>query len=278
MKVLPSLSVFGFLAFAIFSGCKQEAPENPTRMGDSLYFSGRYWTIKKYENAQWGPGPNYFSAHPSDVWVDSKDQLHLTISNRDNKWFSTEVVSTDTFGYGTYRFTIIGDMYEIPKNVTLGLFTWDDNTFLEAANSEVDIELSKWGADTVQTLNYAVQPVAFGPTFPERNYRAQLEDPTIVDGVTTHEFTWKPNIITWRSYAGEERTDKNLIAEWSFDDSMPARVKNENGNSSKPITVPKPGNTTNARMNYWIHTWINAAPTSGEREEVIIKSFEFEPL
>lgn len=278
MKLPYYLSVI-FIGFLLLSGCEQPEPENPVRQGDSLFFSGRNWTIKEYENTQWGPGPNYFSAHPNDVWVDSKDRLHLTINQRDGKWFSTEVVSTDTFGYGTYTFTVIGDFVNMPENITLGLFTWDDNTFYEAANSEVDVELSKWGdADTLQTLNYAVQPVFFGQENPERNYRAQLDNPEVLIGVSTHEFTWAPDIITWRSWKGETKQPDNLIAEWEFDENMPARIKYENGNESKPIVIPEPGNTTNARINLWLQTWVNPAPTDGQEHEVIIKSFAFTPL
>lgn len=203
----------------------------------------------------------------------------MTISNRDEKWFATEVISADTMGYGTYTFTVVGDLTNIPENITLGLFTWDNNSFQEAGNSEVDIEFSKWGdTATNQTLNYAVQPVAFGPTFKERVTRAQLEDVEDIIGISTHEFTWTPRLISWKSYKGEEKKEDNQIAEWSFDLDNPARVKNEGGKSSDPIIIPKPGKTTNTRINFWIQTWLGAAPADGLRHEVIIKEFEYQGL
>jgi len=269
------------LIFYLFvsNSCVQEAPKFGKRTGDSLFFSGRFWTIKKFETSLMGPGPNYFSTNPNHVWVDNRDQLHMTISQANGKWFATEIVSTDTMGYGTYTFTVLGDFKNMPENVTLGLFTWDDNTFYEAANSEVDIEFSKWGdTNSVQSLNYAVQPVAFGPVYEERAHNEQLENPDVLIGTSTHEFTWAPDKITWRSYTGSEAKDENKIAEWAFTSDMPGRIKYENGQSSVPVVIPKPGRTTNARINFWLQTWISDGPAGGQEQEVIITKFEYQPL
>ena len=218
-----------FCILGMSYGCEQEEPENISRTGDSLFFAGEYWTIKEYVTSFQGPGPNYFSSNPNHVWVDSRGRLHMTISNKDSKWFATEVISTENTGYGTYRFTVLGNFTEMPENITLGLFTWDNNTFTEAANSEVDIELSKWGdTNTVQSLTYAVQPVNFGTYFAERTSNPELDEPTNLDGLTTHEFTWTESLITWKSYKGDKAIPENEIAEWSFDDKMQARVKSEN--------------------------------------------------
>jgi hypothetical protein len=276
MRVLiPTLSFVFALLF--LNNCTLEEPELGSRQGDSLFFSGRWWTIKKYEDITWGPGPNYFSANPNHVWVDEKDRLHMTISPFDGKWFATEIISADTMGYGTYRFTILGDFVNMPENVTLGLFTWDDNTFYEAGNSEVDIELSKWGVDsTIQTINYAVQPVAFGPVYEERHHNPIIDNPEILNGLTTHEFTWLPNKISWRSYEGEKPDEAKLISSWEFDNTNQARVKNENGNSSEPIVIPKPGETTNTRINYWLQTYISRSPTDGQAQEIMVTNFEYQ--
>lgn len=268
-----------FVLLASTYGCVQEEPKNGLRTGDSIFFSGEHWTIKEYVTSFQGPGPNYFSSNPNHVWVDERDRLHMTITRDENKWFATEVISTENTGYGTYTFTVLGNFTEMPENVTLGLFTWDNNTFEEAANSEVDIELSKWGdTNTVQSLTYAVQPVAFGPYYEERTKNPQLEEPTVLDGTTTHEFTWAPDEITWRSYRGDEAVTENQIASWAFSKNMPPRVKNENGNQSKPIVIPKPGETTNTRINYWIHTWLSDGPSDGKNQEVIITKYEYKPL
>jgi len=262
-------------SFFVFSRCEIEEPESGRREGNKLHFSDRWWTIKDYKDNTWGPGPNYFSTNPNHVWVDDRDRLHMTISQQDNRWYATEIISEDTMGYGTYRFTILGDFVNMPENVTLGLFTWDDNSFFEAGNSEVDIEMSKWGDSTQQTLNYAVQPVAFSQVFKERHSNPKVENVEVLNGLSTHEFTWTPNKISWRSYKGEVASDENLIATWEFDQDNPARVKEENGMKSKAIVIPEPGETTNTRINYWLQTWISTGPTDGKEQEVIITRFDY---
>ncbi len=86
----------------------------------------------------------------------------MKIVKRNDKWFSTEVVSDKNMGFGTYIFTVDADLEDISENIVLGLFTWDNNTFQTDANSEVDIEVSKWSnKDQERTLQYGVQADLF---------------------------------------------------------------------------------------------------------------------
>lgn len=266
------------ILFAI-AGCQQSDPEDVLgRIGDVVYFSGYEWDVKIYENAQQGPGPNWFSGLYEDVWVDEKGYLHMSISNRDGRWWASEVVGRDNIGYGTYTWVVQGDLENIPENIVLGLFSWDNNSFQEAANSEVDIEFAKWGdTATNKTLHYSVQPVSFGPVYPERTYAAETPAGSLI-GVSTHSFLWTDTIIIWKSYTGEGINPNNQIAEWSFTLDNPARVKNENGLSSDPVIIPGPGATTNARINFWIMPWISPAPTDQSEHEVVIRSFTYTPL
>ena len=259
-------------------GCEQGDPVFNGRDGDILTFAGRDWTIKHRDSVLMGPGPNFFSDHPNDVWVDDDGFLHLTITQRDGSWHATEVVSVESMGYGTYTWTIQGDMLDIDPQVVLGLFTWDNYTFQEEANSEVDIEFSKWGEDLdTTTLQYGVQPIAFGPYNAERAYKPQ-GDSLYTAGISTHEFTWTDTLITWRSWAGEYSQNPEILGYWEFDDSNPARIKYEGPNVSDPIVIPGPGDSTNARMNYWLLTGPTAGPDNGRRHEVIIRDFIYQPL
>lgn len=273
-------AVIGALALVtLLWGCEQPEPEQGVREGDKLFFADRYWDIKEFENSLMGPGPNYFSTDPNHVWVDSKGRLHLTISQKDGKWYATEVVSSDVMGYGTYTFTVLGDLVNITDNITLGLFTWDNNTFFEEANSEVDIEFSKWGdSELDQTLHYAVQPVAFGPVYEERMTNAKVDNIDVFNGISTHQFTWAPDKITWRSYAGDKVDESKQVASWEFDDSNEARIKYENGMQSEAIVIPEPGATTNTRLNFWVQTWLDAGPKDGREYEIMITDFQYEPL
>jgi hypothetical protein len=263
----------------ILSACKQSDPEDVLqRIGNEVNFSGYMWDVKISESTLQGPGPNYFSGLYEDVWVDENGYLHLSISERDGRWYATEVVGRDNIGYGTYTWVVQADLENIPENIVLGLFSWDNNSFQEQANSEIDIEFAKWGdAETENTLHYSVQPSNFGPFYPERTEELETTKGAMV-GVSTHSFYWSDTIVIWKSYSGEGINPNNLIAEWSFDLDNPARVKNENGLSSDPIIIPAPGETTNARMNFWIMPWIDIAPTDKLEREIVIRSFEYTPL
>jgi len=162
--------------------------------------------------------------------------------------------------------------------VVLGLFTWDNNTFYEEANSEVDIEFSKWGVlDDKNPLTMSVQSVFFGTYYPERSHQAFV-DSSLIQGVSTHTFTWTDTLITWKSYQGENIVGQEPMATWSFGLDNPARVITENSNSSLPIVIPAPSNTTNARINFWTLTYLANGRSNGLDHEVVIRNFKYDPL
>lgn len=274
---LNTLCIGFFLGFMVLS-CEQSDPSEHGRVDNVLDFSGYKWDIKFGSQLQ-GPGPNYFTNDQNAVWVDESGFLHLTYTNNGSIWRATEVVSQDTFAYGTYIFTVQGDLVNIPENLVLGLFTWNNNSFTSQANSEVDIEFAKWNNDTTdQTLHFSVQPVNFGPYYPERSHNPQVADVNDLIGISTHIFTWTDSLVSWASFKGEEYLNKTPIASWSYDTNNPARVKNENGNSSVPVIIPAPENHTNARINYWVLNGAFSSPADEAEHEVIIRRFDFIPL
>tara|TARA_R110002096_G_scaffold132768_2_gene283170 strand:- start:6401 stop:7234 length:834 start_codon:yes stop_codon:yes gene_type:complete len=275
----PRISFFLlFSLILLLISCEQSDPEIRGRVDNVIDFSGFKWDIKYGDQLQ-GPGPNYFTNDQDAVWLDENGFLHLSYTLRNGQWRATEVVSQDTFAYGTYIFTVQGDLVNIPENLVLGLFTWNNNSFASQANSEVDIEFAKWNNDTTdQTLHFSVQPVNFGPYYPERSHNPILNDVNDLIGISTHIFTWTDSLISWASFAGEGYLNKTAIATWSYDLNNPARVKNENGNSSAPIIIPAPENHTNARINYWVLNGAFSSPADEQEHEVIIRSFDFIPL
>lgn len=275
MKSLTRLSFF-FLVGWMLTGCKQSDPEDVLgRQGDVVYFSGYTWDVK-HATFQMGPGPNFFSRRYEDVFVDHNGYLHMRISNQNGIWFASEVITREVLGYGTYIFTLQADLVNIPENTVVGLFTWSNESFFAQANSEVDIEFAKWGDPEAGTLHYSVQPVNFGPYYPERSHEAEVDNNALV-GVSTHLFHWTDTLITWKSYAGDVVDDSKEIASWSFDLDNPPRIKYENGQASQPIVIPAPDEYTNARINYWILPHINIAPTDFQEHEIVIRKFEYIP-
>ena len=265
-----------FLAVsALLFSCEQSDPVFTNRQGDVLDFSGRKWNIK--QGSDLGPGPNNFTNHPNDVWIDDNGFLHLTVTERQGTWRCTEVVSQDTMGYGTYIWTIEGDPVNIDRNIVLGLFTWNDSSFQEQANSEVDIEFAKWAdPEEEYTLQYGVQPIAFGPYNEERVFKPE-EDNSNWIGVSTHAFTWTDTLITWESWPGSEYGAGDPVASWTFDLNNPPKRKYEGPFISDPVIIPAPGSYTNARMNLWL---VNGpeGPFLPIRHEMIIRKFEYIPL
>ncbi|MFN3940888.1 MAG: hypothetical protein ACK4IY_09890, partial [Chitinophagales bacterium] len=128
-----------------------------------------------------------------------------------------------------------------------------------------------------RTLHYSVQPVNFGPYYPERT-RGMETKPGELIGVTTHTFTWTDTLVTWASFMGEGINAEKQIASWSFDLNNPPRVKNENGITSNPIVIPAPEDNTNVRINFWILPWVSPAPTDGQEHEFVIRSFQYTPM
>jgi hypothetical protein len=77
------------------------------------------------------------------VFVDNEGHLHLRIDHRDDRWSCAEVISTRSFGYGTYRFDLDSHIDCLDPQVVLGLFTWNDDPSYN--HREIDIEVARWG-------------------------------------------------------------------------------------------------------------------------------------
>jgi hypothetical protein len=274
-----SISIcMGLLLAVVLSGCELETMPAPQgRSGDQLNFSGRIWTVKGGTEL-FGPGPNYFSKDLYSAYVDDRGYLHLNIRKLDDgRWYCSEIISNDVVGYGRYVWVVESDMVNIPNNTVLGLFTWDNNTFAAQANSEVDIEFSRWGvANDPKTLHMSVQPVWFGPFKPERTRGFQMPAQAATTH-TTHEFVWTDSLISWKSWLGSD-TAAAPMASWSFNRNNPPRVKEEGGNTSAPIVIPAPGPTTNARINLWLVTGQATGPSTGDDYEIVLRSFSYTPF
>ncbi len=272
-QLFPLLAL---VASTLLASCALETlPPPQGRSGDQLDFGGRTWTVKGGPDL-FGPGPNYFSKDERSAYLDDRGYLHLNIRKfPDGRWYCSEVISNDVVGYGRYVWVIESDMVNIPDNTVLGLFSWDNNTFAQEANSEVDIEFSRWGvAGDPKTLHFSVQPVWFGAFKPERTRGFQMPAAAATSH-TTHEFIWTDSLISWNSWVGDATGVP--IASWSFNRNNPPRVKEEGGNVSRPIVIPAPGPTTNARMNLWLVSNMATGPSTNEDYEVVIRSFTYEP-
>jgi hypothetical protein len=240
-----------------------------------IEFAGFKWKVKNNVEREVGPGPNYFSDSERNVWVDAAGRLHLRIEQRGGKWYCAEIVSERAIGYGQLTCVIDGPVHEMDPSVVFGFFTWDTTTRVSDSNSEIDIEVTRWGQDQPEYPNlwYSVHPT-YGPgsddgRFRERFYGSLFE---AQDPQTLHSITWEPGKIFWESYQGSKMEREHLIAAFAYNDAS-SNSKPRRSAYSEPFLAPRPGPATKVRFNLWLYQ--GQVPTDGQAVEVIISDFSF---
>lgn len=209
----------------------------------TLQFSGYEWLIKTSDQRV-GPGPNYFSDSSDNVYIDAEGQLHLRITQQDGRWFCAEVISSRSFGYGTYRFHLKTTAESLDPQAVLGMFTWSDEPAY--AHREIDIEISRWNHPNNKNAQFVVQPY----THMENIVRFQM--PSGLSS-SVHSFNWKPDNVHFQS-----QHEQTVVQQHTFTRG-----------------IPKAGGE-NARINLWL--FAGRPPTDGKPVEVVISKFEFTPM
>jgi hypothetical protein len=215
----------------------------------TIQFSGHTWRVKS-SSAPAGPGPNYFSDSSDNVSVDADGRLHLRITKRDGRWYCAEIISTRSFGYGTYRFHVASVDYMDPQ-IVLGMFTWSDDPAY--SHREIDVEISRWGDAHNKNAQFVVQPYVN----PKNIVRFQVSR-----GLdrTTHLFDWRESSVFFQSAKGSEPHSRDLgttIEQHTFQSG-----------------IPKAGGE-NARINFWLINGLG--PQDLKTAEIIVDRFEFSP-
>ena len=213
----------------------------------TIEFSGHTWNVKESNDTQVGPGGNYFSSDGNDVWVDGSGNLHLTISQKNGKWYSTEVFTQDSLGYGTYTFVTASPIDQLDKNAVLGLFTWDDDA--PPYYREIDIEFSRWGEDLAENSQFVVQP------HDQAGNRHRFYT-TLTGSYSTHGFKWEKDQVNFFSNQGHPPLLGDEIETLHYTGpNVPA------------------GGPVNARINLWLFNGV--PPSNGQKIEVVIESFSY---
>jgi len=245
--------------------------ENGTK---AFNFCGLKWYVKESKTSTAGPGPNYWSANDSDVYVDSKGKLHMKIVYREGHWCCTEVHTASNVSYGTFNFVVDSGLDDLDPNVVLGLFTWDNNTYQSDANTEIDIEMSNWMEPGSKNLHYSVQPT-YGPEghYSER-YRAN--NMKVYGMASYHTFTWTDSLISFAGYFGSSAVTSKMFSQFSFSNKNLARRGNSEGPSTDPVLIPKPSPTTKLDINLWLVK--GSDPYYNKKVEVVISKIEYIPF
>ncbi len=216
-----------------------------------IRFSGYEWWVKASAGAV-GPGPNYFSDSTNNVWVDGSDRLHLRITHRSNQWQCAEIVSSRSFGYGSYRFELGTSVNPLNANAVLGLFTWSDDPAY--AHREIDVECSRWGnPGDANNSQFVVQP------WDTAEHLKRYAVPGAATN-STHLFIWETNRVVFKSQRNSYQPTPppaEVISNWTY-----------------TLQVPVPGDE-NVRLNLWLMN--GTPPGDGQEVEFIINSFQFVP-
>jgi hypothetical protein len=138
---------------------------------------------------QRGPGPNYFSNSPRNVWVDTRGRLHLKITHLNGRWYCAAVISKQTFGYGRYTFTVTSYLHRLGPHIVLGMFTWDVKPAFH--NREIDIEFAHFGTADSTDGGFTVQP--YYRKGHEQRFTQAATSPS------THWFDWQRGAVTFGS-------------------------------------------------------------------------------
>ncbi len=191
------------LGFATFATVAQQAD------GRTIEFSGMTWEVKS--GCGLGPGPSCWSEDTESVWVDGLGRLHMKVRESDGVWYSAEVSTQESFGYGDYRFQIETNTELFDPNVVLGMFTYKDRGFEDP--DEIDIELTRFGnAASSDTGHYTVQPY----TTPGNGSDFALG---LGGTFATHRFMWDPEAIFFQSIHGhhdQPPTPGHEISQWTY--------------------------------------------------------------
>ena len=169
-----------------------------------ITFSGREWEVA---SGTGGAGSNNWSDSPSSAWVDSNDKLHLKLRYVGSAWYSAELRSVLSSGYGMYRFYVDGRIDTLNKNVVFAPFLY------AADNMEIDMEFSRWGSSSDSNAQYVLQPEPY-----DQSNRHRF--PMNLEGTySTHYINWTSSSITFKSIHGhyQEPPDPNfLIQQWTY--------------------------------------------------------------
>lgn len=244
---------------AVFTSLNHSVSESqtfPSAVARTIQFSGYTWNIKSGANL--GPGKNNWSNSTDDVWIDDQGRLHLRIVKYEKKWYCTEIISQNYFGYGRFYFFLDSRVDQLDPNVVLGLFTYHDvnsNGIIEPelGDGEIDIEFSRWGDPQADfNTTYAVQPIPSDKSTREQ-FLTQLNGSR-----STHSFNWQAREVQFLSMHGLYKTPP--------DDSFIIYQKTI-AHANVPGDAPE-----RVHINFWIDTRYPASSPL----EVIINRFAYE--
>ncbi len=219
----------------------------------TVAFSGYTWIIRS--SGRGGPGPNYWD--PNNVSVDTNGYLHLRLTERDGKWYCSELHTQERLGFGRYEFCLAGPVDRVDRNVVLGLFNYPTSDVGSDGTHEIDIEFAQWASSSAPTGNYTVWPATNAIRRETKAFAFTLDG-----DLSKHSFTWTATNVTFESQQeyGGDRT--RPLATWVFEPTNPVACI-----SQKPMPL---------HMNLWCFR--GHPPSDGKELELVVRAFKFTPM
>lgn len=217
------------------------------------------------------PGGNYWGKTQNSVYTDGNNREHLLISEIDGITYSSELISADSYRYGTFTWKDYDSpLMDQDHNIVVGMFIYN---YSDGAAHEIDIEPSRWGND-VSSLPWSLTGAADDtlwltnqPWNGLNNRKTFVSEGSQYNSAknVTYQFEWYPNRIHWNVTAENGAT----IADWT--------CTNVSG-------IPKV--FSKIELNYWCNNTINGgvvpatgnAPFDGQQHEIVFDSFTYTPL
>ena len=193
-----------------------EVQWNDFPSGRTNTFGGRTWRVKG--TGDYGPGPNIFSDSPDHVWVDGSGQLHLTLTKNGTAWYSTEVVTEQSLGYGDYILTTMSRLDLLDPQAVLGIFLWEygpcwdySYTWWNAFN-EIDIEYSRWENPASDLAQFVAQPYDWPGNI--SRFDAAFGDGELV----SHAMRWLSDRVEYRVWRGgpNDEATSDVVHSWTY--------------------------------------------------------------
>jgi hypothetical protein len=216
-----------------------------------ISFGGYTWTVRP--NGDGLPGPSHWRA--ANAFLDTDGALHLKLTHKGKTWYSVELQTVESLGFGTYQFWVDTRVDNFDPNVVFAMFNYPVDSSLDGTN-EIDMEFGKWGDPKAHALDYVVYPAKAGKSASGWDFK--VKD---TSAENTHRFTWTPTGVKLESLAGHQNGTTGRYAIWSFKPDKPKTLVPQ-----KPMPV---------HINLWLSG--GAAPTDGKDVEVVIRRFDFTP-
>jgi hypothetical protein len=214
-----------------------------------LSFAGRNWEVWDWIST---PGENFFGKE--SVFKDTNGWLHLRCTQVSGTWYSAALQTTNSLGFGEYRWHLGNRVDLIDSNLVVGLFTYAQEGQYGTNQNEVDIEFSRAFPGTqTNWLVYTVQPYNVpGNT--------ESQPAVLTNELTTHRFIWRPDGVHWQSYYGHtpEPEPGSVFGEWRF-------LGRDIPDETNELCV----------MNLWL--FFTNAPYFTQNVEYIVRDFVFIP-